>query len=1416
MLAVRWLARKFWLLVITVVICLAILVQTGRMLSPHVQEFRPQISAWFSARLGVPVQVERLSLRWQALEVALQLEGLRLGQDGEMQMGYGLFHLDLLASLWNRDLVWKNLQVHDFKAGAHRDARGRWQLDGFPDSAMPAGDSAMPQQMGDPARLFRLGPKIHIRDASFSIRLDDGQLAQLQLPQVLLENSGDFHRLIGKAFISRSGASADTDNNLEGSGERETLRLILEGRGDARDSENFHLRGYLQLNELLVDADVVDLLQQLTPLPDHYHWRGPKLARGSLWLDGSSSAYQLRGHLDLAQSDQGQAVAESADPSTADAPGAALAPLSSVSGDLSGEWLPGDSWRLALQEVQIGWRDLAVPTFNLQARGSASEGFRLAVDTIDLATWSGILSRMELLRGPADEWLQALSPSGRLQGLQFSRGGDGQVALAAELHDISAAAHKGAPAVQQLDGYLQLRGGRGIVELDVSEGFTLHFPKLYEQPFTLDGARGTLAWAVDRDNNSVQVYSGPLALRGSLGKIDGQFLLELPFKPHSRAAALTLALGLQDAPVTAQRLLVPFTASDELRDWLRRAVGKENPGRVTRAGFIYRGYAYKEGENRALLALGEHPERQTLQLAADIREADLLFASDWPRARQIDAHLKIDDRHTLVTAPSARLWDLAARDIEVGISPDPSGEGAMLGVRALASGSAADGLRLLRETPLRDRVGTAFDHWRLDGSIAGSITLQQPLGGAALTPRQTVQVELQQADLLMEHLDLQVRRLDGEVRYDSDTGLAGSAFQGQLWGRDLRAEITHPEEGGLQDTQVVIRGDAATDSVRQWSGRPELGWMNGDFEYRALVTIPAAARELPYSAVVQLTSDLAGVAVNLPSPLGKPAQQRSEFVLRIPIGADGNLYHLNYGEHLKGQFWQVGGALDRGAIALNAEAALPSERGLNVTGHLSSIDFPRWRELLEVYSADSETGHEGAAASADQNPLPVRLDLSTDRLMLGAATVEHIHVRGRGLGADWQLSFDSEMATGQLSGVLGAETPMEVELEHLRLPGSDEGEQGQPDEQQVVSGSETDNNGEDSKQSMAAGGKRDPLAGFDFSQLPHMDFSTDSLWFGDEDYGRWSFRVRPSAERLVVSDIIGAARGVRVEGRGEGPNRLGAQLMWMRDADGRESSQFIGRLSADNLADVQRASGQEPLIESQSATFDTALRWDGSPLQLTPRQLTGDLKIDIRDGRFLRATDSAGSALLRLLSLFNFDTWARRLRLDFSDLYQSGMAFDQVRGEVFFEGDGELLIAVPIQVEGPTSELQMAGRVNLERENLDLTLVATLPVGNNLALIAALAGGLPAAAGVYLISKAFKKQVNSVASVSYRISGDWTEPEVRFDKLFDGDGATRQGSEAEQQGRLQRERGPTEAVNVNARRASGASEEVGEKRSAVM
>jgi len=84
------------------------------------------------------------------------------------------------------------------------------------------------------------------------------------------------------------------------------------------------------------------------------------------------------------------------------------------------------------------------------------------------------------------------------------------------------------------------------------------------------------------------------------------------------------------------------------------------------------------------------------------------------------------------------------------------------------------------------------------------------------------------------------------------------------------------------------------------------------------------------------------------------------------------------------------------------------------------------------------------------------------------------------------------------------------------------------------------------------------------------------------------------------------------------------------------------------------------------------------------------------------------------------------------------------------------------------SSFQFSGVSDVAAQSLDGELIATLPVANNLPWVAALAASLPIAAGVFVVSKVFSKQMNRLSSAVYRIGGSWDEPEVKFDHIFDG------------------------------------------------
>ena len=80
--------------------------------------------------------------------------------------------------------------------------------------------------------------------------------------------------------------------------------------------------------------------------------------------------------------------------------------------------------------------------------------------------------------------------------------------------------------------------------------------------------------------------------------------------------------------------------------------------------------------------------------------------------------------------------------------------------------------------------------------------------------------------------------------------------------------------------------------------------------------------------------------------------------------------------------------------------------------------------------------------------------------------------------------------------------------------------------------------------------------------------------------------------------------------------------------------------------------------------------------------------------------------------------------------------------------------------------LEHTGR-SLLAETLDGELVVTLPLVENIPWVAALAGGLPVAAGTYLFSKVFEDQVNQLSSGVYSVSGSLNEPVVVFERVFD-------------------------------------------------
>lgn len=192
----------------------------------------------------------------------------------------------------------------------------------------------------------------------------------------------------------------------------------------------------------------------------------------------------------------------------------------------------------------------------------------------------------------------------------------------------------------------------------------------------------------------------------------------------------------------------------------------------------------------------------------------------------------------------------------------------------------------------------------------------------------------------------------------------------------------------------------------------------------------------------------------------------------------------------------------------------------------------------------------------------------------------------------------------------------------------------------------------------------------------------------------------------------------------------------------------------------------EPPLNSDSARFDVDLQWPAPPVEVDLLKLAGVVQLNVQRGVFSRAGSVGENPLLKLIGLLNFDTLARRLRLDFSDLSAAGLAYEEIDGSLLFRS-GTVAIRQPLQVSTPSSHLQLVGDLDMERETLDTQLVATLPLAGNLTVAAALTGGVPLAIGVYVAGKIFKDQVERVSSLRYNVTGSWNDPQAKLERIFD-------------------------------------------------
>ena len=724
-----------------------------------------------------------------------------------------------------------------------------------------------------------------------------------------------------------------------------------------------------------------------------------------------------------------------------------------------------------------------------------------------------------------------------------------------------------------------------------------------------------------------------------------------------------------------------------------------------RGGFVEQGYFQYQG------SLNKSAERtaRNLSLYFKVRDADFAFQPGWPALREGRGEVLIESDQVRVRLSEGRMLDARVNDVAARIALGQDEQPLRLAIEGQVEAGLHDALSLLQVAPIG--TGELFAGWRGEGALTGALQLDIPLA-AGERPKVVVDFASTDASLYITQADLQLKALAGEFRYDSERGLSASAIRARALGSDVTGKVSAIGSAGTPVSRLEAGGVVPLAQLKAWGKVEQPLPVSGNLPFQLNLTLGSTGNHL------QIDSSLLGTTLQLPAPFAKAANERRDTTLRMTLGGERQQYSLKHGAlaaltySVPGQRWHEGG----GELVLGGAAAnLRSDQGLRVRGRLPRVELAEWQALLADYGSPEQGQQAGS--------LLRRVQLDIDVFEGLGSRVDHLGLDLRRLSSAWSLGLDSRTVAGNalLPDAEGA--PIVLKLSHLRLPAAEAAQPEVP--------------------------RKDPLVGVDPRRLPAMDIAVAQVLQGEQPLGAWSLKMRPRGDGVEFSDLDLDLKGLKIGGAGG----------WNTSR-----SWYKGRLQGDNLADVLLAWGFAPSTTSERFRLDADASWPGSPAFFSLKQLSGRLDARLHNGQ-LREVDGSAQAL-RVFGLLNFDSIGRRLRLDFSDLFAKGLGYDRIKGELQ-ASEGVFVTQGPITVTGPSSNLELDGRLDMVRDLIDARLLVTLPVSNNLPL-AALIVGAPAIGGaLFVADKLLGDRVARFASVQYKVEGPWQSPQITFDKPFE-------------------------------------------------
>ncbi len=274
--------------------------------------------------------------------------------------------------------------------------------------------------------------------------------------------------------------------------------------------------------------------------------------------------------------------------------------------------------------------------------------------------------------------------------------------------------------------------------------------------------------------------------------------------------------------------------------------------------------------------------------------------------------------------------------------------------------------------------------------------------------------------------------------------------------------------------------------------------------------------------------------------------------------------------------------------------------------------------------------------------------------------------------------------------------------------------------------------------------------------MPIVSLTAEDFNALGRNLGELRFNIAPEGDVWKIKDAEVLVDGSKLSAFGEW-DLLSADDPSNETGKAQTRTNLSFVVEADRTGRLLRYLGFDDKLDDGSARVLADTYWYGAPYDFALNRVNGDYEIKVDNGSFPSVSPAAG----RIFGLLNINALSRRLRLDFNDVFQKGLAFDKLRsaGKIM-NGNMEL---TAFNIFSPAVYVEAQGRIGLSAEDYDMKLLVSPQLGGNVVLLSALASS-GAGAVVLLAQQVFQKQINNALVYEYGVTGSWDEPSIEKQK----------------------------------------------------